>query len=254
MLVDLELAAQLGVFLVVVHDSVGEEVAVPVGYHAKPLASGHGDHLVNDPTTQFVGHDIEGVVDTNNQRLPVFFGVSRLFPPFLKLEGVRDDELTRFMGVLFLAKVDEFLVDVDTDAGNGNHSRSSLLRSLDVGHGDGGSKSLLGIHLSDDVAGSASDFQNDIVSTFLCRLSQSVDRRLVGRTKDRVFVGHRFVPRHGGHELPDLTFGVIRNAGGDLTQSVFLVITDDFSNILGRVLGIDCSASEVAHVWLLLLL
>mmetsp|Transcript_19158 Transcript_19158/g.39457 ORF Transcript_19158/g.39457 Transcript_19158/m.39457 type:complete len:235 (+) Transcript_19158:1341-2045(+) len=119
-LVYVELAAELGILLVVVHDGVGKEVSVPVGDHAEAVLSGDGVHLVDDAATQFVGHDVEGVVDTDDQGLLVEIRVAGLLPPFLELEGVRDNEFAGFVGVLGLAKVDEFLVDVDTNAGNGH--------------------------------------------------------------------------------------------------------------------------------------
>mmetsp|Transcript_6740 Transcript_6740/g.15305 ORF Transcript_6740/g.15305 Transcript_6740/m.15305 type:complete len:446 (-) Transcript_6740:480-1817(-) len=215
-LVDLEFSAQLWVFLVVVHDGVREEVSVPVGDHAESLGTGHGDHLVHDSTAEFVGHDVEGVVDANDQGLAESLRVSLGNPPVVELEGVCDHELAGFVGVLGLAKVDEFLVDVHPDAGNGD--QLGLVGGLGggvlhVARRDGGSNRLLGVHFSDDVTGSAPDLEDAVVSALLGRLAEGIDGGLVGGAKDGCLVGNGFVPVHGRHEFPDLALGVVGNLG-----------------------------------------
>jgi hypothetical protein len=115
---DVELATEWLVLLVIVHDGVREEVAVPVSDKTDAFGSGEGDHLIDDTATKLVRHDVQGVIDADNQRLLVELVETIFGPPIDQFQGVGKVEFTMLVGMVFTTKVDKLLVNVDPDAGD----------------------------------------------------------------------------------------------------------------------------------------
>mmetsp|Transcript_51529 Transcript_51529/g.57568 ORF Transcript_51529/g.57568 Transcript_51529/m.57568 type:complete len:210 (+) Transcript_51529:879-1508(+) len=181
-------------------------------------------------------HNIECIVDTNQERFVVFLIMSLFLPPCLQLQGIRHDKFTTFVGMLLNTKINKFFVDIDPDTRYRHHlfriQRGRRFQIFKIG--DGSPQNFLLIHFTNNITGPTSDFDNHIIPTFLGGFTECINGRLIGRTKNTILVGNTIMPSQWCHKFPHFTFTIIhpsipmiRNMGRIIFGVKRISINDD---------------------------